>query len=280
MSRVAWSRRPLDSGRLTRALTAPVGPLSRVTVVSASSSTNTDVVDALKGGARWPHLSVLVADWQTAGRGRAGRTWFTPPGAALTASFIVRPREAAKERFGWVSLVAGLAVVRALRDLGLTVKLKWPNDVIVEDPGHHPIPGWGVSRKVAGILCEAVGDAVVVGIGVNVSQGPDEIPVVHGTSLALLGSPHLDREELLNAISTELASALEAWDRDGGQAAIAAAVAGECDTIGRSVTVDRPGAPPLSGLAVGLSAEGGLLVETGAGHVETVIAGDVLLRAS
>jgi BirA family biotin operon repressor/biotin-[acetyl-CoA-carboxylase] ligase len=198
----------------------------------------------------------------------------------LTASFVVRPGEVAKERLGWVPLVAGLAVVRALTGLGVSCHLKWPNDVMVEDPEHHPLPSWGTSRKIAGILCEAVGDAVVIGIGLNVSQDAADIPVVHGISLALLGSPHLDREELLGAIATELASLCDVWGRDGGQMAISAAVTHMCGTIGEEVTVDRPGAPTLVGLAAGLSIEGGLLVESASGRVETVLAGDVSLRTS
>lgn len=279
-SRVAASRQPFDAGRLTRELTAPVGPLSRVFVVSTSASTNTDVVDALRGGADWPHMSALVADWQTAGRGRAGRAWVTTPGTALTVSFVARPGEVAKERIGWVPLVAGLAVVRALTDFGMTPRLKWPNDVIVEDPNHHPLPGWGTSRKIAGVLCEAVGEAVVIGVGVNVSQGVEELPVVHGASLAMMGASRLDREELLGAIATELASICREWGTDGGQAKLTNDITRVCDTIGKEIAVDRPGAPSLMGRAVGLSIEGGLLVESASGRVETVLAGDVSLRAS
>jgi BirA family biotin operon repressor/biotin-[acetyl-CoA-carboxylase] ligase len=107
-----------------------------------------------------------------------------------------------------------------------------------------------------------------------------EIPVPHGTSLALLGSPHLDRGEILGAIATELVSVLDEWTNDGGQAAIPAEVSQMCDTIGKRVLVERPNSTAISGLAASLSAEGGLLVEVRPGQIEKVLAGDVLLRAT
>lgn len=247
-------------------------------VVSTSQSTNVDVADALRGGAQWPHLSALVAEWQTAGYGRGGRPWVTPQGTSLTVSFVVRPRNVPVERLGWVPLIAGLAVVRALGRDGLKASLKWPNDVLVDDPFKRRLSGWGPSRKVAGILCEAVEDAIVIGIGLNVSQEEKELPVPHAISLALAQSTNLDRGSLLAGIARELAMAFDAWEAEGGGGEILDEVAAACDTIGRAVEVDRPGHSPLSGVAKGLSPEGGLIVEVGAGWVETVLAGDVQLR--
>ncbi|MBN2177754.1 MAG: biotin--[acetyl-CoA-carboxylase] ligase [Demequinaceae bacterium] len=272
------SRRPLDIAHLTRTLTAPVGPLPKVTVVKASPSTNADLVEGLKEGAQWPHLSALVAEWQTAGHGRSGRSWETPKGTALTVSFVVRPRGIPNDRLGWVPLIAGLAVVRTLKHDGLEASLKWPNDVLVMDPLKRRLSGWGPARKVAGILCEAVGEAIVVGIGLNVSQEEQELPVPHAISLALAQSTNLDRASLLAGIATELGSLLSLWESEGGEGSVPAEVVSACDTIGRAVEVDRPGGSHLSGVAKGLSPEGGLIVEMGAGWVETVLAGDVQLR--
>lgn len=275
---IGESRRPLDSAHLTRTLTAPVGPLARITVVSTSPSTNEDIAEALRAGAQWPHLAALVADWQTAGRGRSGRSWVTPKGTSLTVSYLVRPRNIPVEKLGWVPLIAGLAVARTLERDGLKATLKWPNDVLVDDPFGRRLHGWGPARKVAGILCEAVGEAIVVGIGLNVSQSEDELPVPHAISLALAQSTNLDRGALLDSISRELASALARWEAEEGKGSIVEEAAAACDTIGRAVDVEKPGGSKISGVAKGLSPEGGLLVEVGAGWVETILAGDVNLR--
>lgn len=238
-----------------------------------------DISDAINGGSSWPHLSALIADWQTSGRGRAGRTWVTPAGTSLTFSLVIRPTGVARDAYGWIPLVAGLAVARALRREGLDAALKWPNDVVVPDALFRHLPEWGASRKICGILCEAVGDAVIVGIGLNVSQSADELPVPHATSLALARTSNLDRTELFTSVIRELASALRHWEADAGAGDILDDVAEVCDTIGRDVIVDRPGASPLSGKAVGLAPDGGLILEIAPGWVETVLAGDVRLRA-
>jgi len=246
--------------------------------VDSSESTNVHVVKALHGGAHWPHLAAFVAEWQTAGHGRGERSWETPKGTSLTVSFVVRPKNVPAEKLGWVPLISGIAVARTLSRDGLKARLKWPNDVLVDDPLARRLPGWGPARKVAGILCEAVEDAIVVGIGLNVSQKEDELPVPHAISLALAHSINLDRESLLAGIAREMALAFSAWEAEGGGGVILEEVAEACDTIGRAVEVDRPGLSHLSGVAKGLSLEGGLIVEVGAGWVETVLAGDVQLR--
>ncbi len=163
--------------------------LSRLEIVPASPSTNTDLLARLAAeGEAWPHLSALVADHQTAGRGRAGRSWATPASAALTGSYVLRP-DLPREEYGWAPLVVGLAVVRTLRRAGVGAFLKWPNDVVVE-AGARDIPEWGRWRKVVGILCETgADDAIVAGIGINVSQSAAELPVPHAASLATLGAP-------------------------------------------------------------------------------------------
>jgi BirA family biotin operon repressor/biotin-[acetyl-CoA-carboxylase] ligase len=222
----------------------------------------------------WGHLSGYVADHQTAGRGRAGRSWATPDRAALTGSYVLRP-SVARADYGWAPLVVGLATVRALRRMGVGAFLKWPNDVVVEH-GVRDIPEWGLWRKVVGILCEVVPgqDAIVAGIGINVSQSSSELPVPHAASLATLGASSLDRVTLLRALAAELRDAVAAWERGDD---IPALVTSACATIGWDVTVDVPGGEPVSGTAAALTAAGGLLVRTAAGERE-VLAGDVRVR--
>ncbi|GMA34779.1 hypothetical protein GCM10025876_09830 [Demequina litorisediminis] len=216
-SAVAASRAPLTADALA-GIVGEGRQLRRLEVVAASPSTNTALLAAAsRAPEEWPALAAMVADHQTAGRGRAGRSWATPQGAALTVSFLLRPAVAA-DTLGWAPLVVGLATVRALRDAGVGAYLKWPNDVVVE-AGAKAIPGWGRWRKVVGILCEVVpgsaqadaGAAVVAGIGINVSQSAAELPVPHAASLATLGAASLDRVALMRSLTAHLTDALAMW---------------------------------------------------------------------
>lgn len=274
---IGESRLALDGTQLAACLTWPSGPLARLTVVAESDSTNSDALAALRSGARVPHFSAFAADYQRAGRGRSGRTWETPAGTSLTMSVVLRP-EVARAAFVWVPMLAGLAVVRALAGLGVSARLKWPNDVVVDSGDGDEVPGWGTDRKVAGILCEVELDAVVVGIGVNVSQTAEELPVAHAASLELAGATSLARGALFGRIIRELDAIILGWERDPSMAHDV--VVRACATIGESVVVEIPGAAPLSGTAVGLSPDGGLEVRLAGGEMRTVLAGDVRVRAS
>jgi len=273
---VEESRCALDPQRLRAGLTWPSGPLARLSVVAESASTNSDALAALRSSSPPPHLSAFVADHQTAGRGRAGRTWETPAGTSMTASIVLRP-EVARSAFGWVPMLVGLAAVRAFAALGIAARLKWPNDVVVETDDVDDIPGWGTERKIAGILCEVEDSAVVAGIGINVSQDRDELPVAHATSAFLAGALSLDREALLGRVVRELDALITAWERD--PSSVRDLVEPVCSTIGRDVVVDVPGAAPLTGRAVGLSVEGGLELRLNDGELRAVLAGDVRVRS-
>lgn len=269
---------------LSELLLAPVGPLRRLEVVERVGSTNTELSGALaRDPAAWPGVSLLVADHQDGGRGRSGRDWQTPPRAALTLSVSLWPT-VAPPALGWLPLLTGLAAVHALRaTAGVQATLKWPNDLLVPSPDRSELEGWGTQRKVGGILSELLttpaGPAVVLGIGVNVSQTPDELPVPSATSLALAGARDLDREVLLVALVTALADLQERWSAAGGDAAAAGLVdevAGVCATIGQRVRVALPGGGELVGLALRLGPEGALVVRDDIGAEHVVMAGDVL----
>ena len=250
-------------------------PLSRLDIVAASPSTNTALLGLVSGQPdAWGHLSAYVADHQTAGRGRAGRSWATPDRAALTGSYVLRP-SVDRSDYGWAPLVVGLATVRALRRQGVGALLKWPNDVVVEH-GVRDIAEWGRWRKCVGILCEVVPgqDAIVAGIGINVSQASGELPVPHAASLATLGASSLDRVALLRSLAAELRDASNAWERGDD---IPALVTAACATIGWDVVVDTPSGELVTGKATGLSSGGGLVVRTSNGDRE-VLAGDVRVR--
>ena len=172
-----------------------------VEVVEAAPSTNAVVADRAREGAG--EGLVVVAEHQTAGRGRLDRTWETPARAALTFSVLLRPSATAVD-WPWLPLLTGYAAGRALRSSGRRVSLKWPNDVLLAD------------RKVAGILVERVdtpaGPAAVVGIGINVDQTRDELPLDAATSLALEGAD-IDRTDLLTALLRSLRTEYDAFQR-------------------------------------------------------------------
>ncbi|MFW2513910.1 biotin--[acetyl-CoA-carboxylase] ligase [Demequina sp. SO4-13] len=275
---VAASREPLTTEHLA-GIVGPTRQLSRLDVVASSPSTNTALLRAVgESPEEWPHLSGIVADHQTAGRGRAGRTWATPQGAALTVSLVLRPQAIAPAALGWAPLVVGLATVRALRDLGVGAALKWPNDVVVE-AGAKDIPGWGRWRKAVGILCEGVPgqNAVVAGIGINVSQSSAELPVPHAASLATLGATDVDRVRLMRSLAAHLRDAVAAWEGESEGDGVRREVERVCATIGWDLAVDVPDGSPVTGTAVGLSESGALLVDTGS-EVREVHAGDVRVR--
>jgi BirA family biotin operon repressor/biotin-[acetyl-CoA-carboxylase] ligase len=233
--------------------------------VPESPSTNADVARRARAGE--PAGLVVVTEHQTAGRGRLDRVWVTPPRAALTFSLLVRPEAVPVARWPWLPLLTGLAVVEGVRRSSpLDAVLKWPNDVLVEE------------RKVAGILVERVespdGAAAVVGVGLNVSSTPDELPVPTATSLELAGAPPVDRSALLVAVLTAFSDLYGGWVGAAGRG-LRPSYARSCSTFGRDVRVDLPGGVPLHGRAVDVDEDGRLLVDDGS-RVHALGVGDVV----
>lgn len=281
-------RRPWLAGRVDATLT-------RLVRLPQADSTSTVLRTAVAAAPEeWPHLSAVVADHQTAGRGRTGRSWHTPAGAALTASVLLRP-QVPLERLSWLTLLTGLAAVEALRGLGPQqadrIGLKWPNDVVV-DGATTDIDGWGRHRKLGGILAEVVPApasggrtgrtghaAVVVGIGINIRQQVTELPVRWATSLRAAGiAPDTDALTLLTAVVGHLDLLLTSWedaDGDARRSGLREAVAGACVTLGRPVRVTGPGGSVIDGRAEDIDDAGRLLVRNEAGHRTAVVAGDI-----
>lgn len=242
----------------------------RLDVRERAGSTNAELVAVASADPdAYPHLSVLLTADQRAGRGRLDRAWIAPPGAALAVSTLLRVPAIPQESRGWIPLLAGLSMVRAVRARGAApAVLKWPNDVLVGE------------RKVCGILAEAVvgsPDAVVVGAGVNTRMTPDERPVPTATSLAIEGA-EIDDDALLADYLTGLDEQLRALAAAGGDAdrsGLRGRVVTECVTVGRSIRVLLPGGGELAGVARDIRADGRLVVEVD-GSEQLVAAGDVV----
>ncbi|MFI6501472.1 biotin--[acetyl-CoA-carboxylase] ligase [Nonomuraea typhae] len=257
-------RPPLSQGALNRALVRPGSLWTGITVVDGTGSTNADLAQEARGGAE--QGAVLVAEAQHAGRGRLGRVWNAPPRSGLTFSVLLRPA-APLVRQGWLPLLFGVAAAAAVRRLAeVDVRLKWPNDLLVGE------------RKLAGILAERVDDAVVIGMGLNVSLQPGELPVETATSLAIEKAACTDRDPLLRAVLRELETHYREWSEAGGDADAAglrAAYQASCATIGSAVRIELPGERVLEGRAVGVDQNGHLQVEA-EGKPQTLSAGDVV----
>ena len=205
-----------------------------------------------------PEGAVVATDEQTAGRGRLGRRWDAPAGKAILASVLLRPP--ANRRVPELSLVAGVAVADALeRALGLSAQIKWPNDVLVN------------RKKVAGVLAEKRGDAVVVGIGVNVNQTREELPPeapAPPASLFTVDSVERDRVPILADVLARLEHHYDAW-RSGGLDAVYIDLGSRDFLRGRRVAVDG-----VAGTAVQIDRQGRLEVEVDGEH-RTVESGEV-----
>lgn len=255
-------RRPLDVAELHGRLVTAGGLWRDVTVVPQTGSTNADLLAEARAGAA--EGLVLVAEEQTAGRGRLGRSWSAPPGAGLIFSVLLRPAGVPPTRLGWLPLLTGVAVASAVRDqTGLPASLKWPNDVLVGE------------RKLAGILAEAHGDAVVVGVGLNITLTQAELPVPAATSLLIEDAASTDRAALLAAILAGLARRYLAWRTGPAGAELRADYLRWCATIGREVRAELPGGAVLTGTAADVDDAGRLVLRTPGGLVP-VSAGDVV----
>jgi BirA family transcriptional regulator, biotin operon repressor / biotin---[acetyl-CoA-carboxylase] ligase len=223
-------------------------------------STNRYALEQARRGV--PEGLVVVADHQSAGRGRLGRTWTAPPGASLLVSVLLRPAAVEATR---VTLAAGLALVDAVAVVaGVTAGLKWPNDLVVGE------------RKLAGILAEAElgsgAPAVVVGIGCNVNWEsiPDELAEI-ATACNLEAGHAVDRDALLDALLEHLDERLAAL----GSPALLADYRSRSSTLGQRVRVETPAAVVV-GTAVDVGTGGELLVRDDAGVVHPIRAGDVV----
>lgn len=292
------NRSSLRAPALKAALLHPEGAFERVEVVDSTGSTNADLAAAAADPQQhWPDASVLIANAQEDGKGRLGRSWVVPAGAAMISSVLLRPAAStlpgagfAPTGYAWLSVLAGIALCRGVKSVaGISAELKWPNDVVVN------------GRKLAGILAQVVpagrggpagpGPAVVVGAGLNVSARGHELPTDRATSLLLEGAAAagLDRNALLPAYLNGFAALYRQFLAAGGDAqaplgggapgagtTLLELAADHMGTLGQQVRAELPGGVLLTGTATGLAVDGALLLREAHGSVHTISAGDVV----
>lgn len=245
-------------------------------VVAQTGSTNADLLARAASGIDVGG-AVLIAEHQTAGRGRQGRSWSATPRAQITMSVGVSVADVATPTWGWLSLAAGVAVVDAVSPLiegtGAEAGLKWPNDVLA---GRRDRIG-----KLAGILAEVArpvsGPAIVIGVGLNVTAAPEGVG--GATCLLDLGVPAPDRQQLVCSLLRELGGRFAAWRAArGADPQLAADYRARSLTIGSRVCAQLPGGHEVIGMASGVDDQGRLRLHTDSDtETDTVIsAGDVV----
>jgi len=259
---------PPDLAQALASAAPRLGGFARLRYFAEADSTNDLALALAAEGA--PEGTAVLADAQRAGRGRRGRSWFSPPGAGLYLSVIVRPAGPA-ETLSLVTLSAGVAVARALHaSTALPVELKWPNDLVIGRP-------W---RKLGGVLCESVGvgsavDAVVIGIGINLHPAayPREI-ASRATSIETeLGRP-IDRAPVVVDVLGALAEVIDRlWRHDHAWVRAEWRRFGRAGLGGASVLWNEHG-QDRRGLARDIDDEGALLVDA-EGRTQRLVAGEV-----
>ena len=236
-------RAPLDKSIIA----GEISQYWRVSVVDLTASTQSDLADLVNSAVAISG-EVIAADYQSAGRGRLDRTFDAPPQSALLFSFFVTPKRK-RDDWSFVSFLSALAMQKVISEyLPEPATLKWPNDILIGD------------RKVAGLLAQQVSEGVIVGIGLNVSISSDELPVPTATSLLIAGSKKIDRNLLLSEFLNGFEKIFSQWESGEDFIEQYEKVS---STIGRDIRVEVLGRDPLLGKAVGISAQGALILDDG-----------------
>lgn len=258
-------RAPLDVEGIRRDLVGPTRPLRHLEVLETTGSTNADLLGRHAAGGDIAG-TVLVAEHQSAGRGRHGRRWSAPARSQVAFSLGVAAEGLPAVAWGWLPLLTGVAAADAVAaTTGIRPGLKWPNDILVGD------------GKLGGILTEvaAPDPVIVVGLGLNVTLTAAEAPDPRATSLLMLGSTMLDRSALLGSILAELTARIDRWKiADGPDAGLIADYRDRSVTLGRQVRALLPGDREIVGTATDIDDVGHLHIDTG-GQSVAVSAGDI-----
>ncbi len=221
-------------GLNTERINSQVSQYWSVIVVEETTSTQSDLISDFSPG------RVLIAEYQSAGRGRLDRKFIVPPRKGLTFSFCID----AIEDIGWIPLLTGLAVADAIDENlnGKLVEIKWPNDLLVN------------KKKLSGILSERVEGGVVVGVGINIFQTKEELPIEESISLSMV--TEVDREKLLIDILNKIGETFSNFANAKNH------YRSKCGTIGKLVKASLPNGEIIEDIAIGVSNEGSLLLNS------------------
>ncbi|MFM1985352.1 MAG: hypothetical protein RLZZ295_518 [Actinomycetota bacterium] len=239
-------RAALDQAEINRLITQ----YWRVSVVELTSTTQGDLVEQVRQG-KAQVGDVIVAEFQSAGRGRLDRSFEAAKASALLFSFYIEPKRN-RDDWGWIPLIAGYSVAKTLH--AFHPKIKWPNDILIND------------KKVSGLIAEVAGNGVVVGIGVNVGMEESELPVDTATSLLLEGGVDLTRDQLLCEILEEFEDHFLQWDQ--GIDEVQPLYAHLSATLGKEVRIEYPGGKTHLAKADSISDTGALVLDDGT-HVQS-----------
>jgi BirA family biotin operon repressor/biotin-[acetyl-CoA-carboxylase] ligase len=236
-------RAPLDKSIIASALSQ----YWRVSVLDLTTSTQSELADMVRENSA-KSGDVIAAEFQIAGRGRMDRTFEAPKSSALLFSLYITPTRDRGD-WGFITHLAALTMQQVISvDLLSQVSLKWPNDILIGD------------AKVAGLLAQAAGEGIILGIGINVSMTEDELPVSSATSLAIAGSSNLNRNLILSNFLMLFESNFKKWDE--GQDFIES-YSRNCSTIGQNVRVEVAGRESRTGKALAINQTGALILEDG-----------------
>lgn len=243
---------PLDQSRISQNISS----YWRVSVVELTGSTQDDLLKRVESS-QAQNGDVLVANYQSHGRGRLERTFNAPPGSALLFSLYFKPTRE-KAEWGILTLIAGISVCDVLNTLlEKSVTLKWPNDLLID------------GKKVCGLIAQVSEEGIVLGIGINVEMTKQELPVPEATSLAIEGGSILDRNHICALILESLEENFLRFEAGEDFVEIYTNLS---STIGREVRVELPGGRKIESLAVGIDPTGALVLADGS-HIS---AGDVI----
>jgi BirA family transcriptional regulator, biotin operon repressor / biotin---[acetyl-CoA-carboxylase] ligase len=244
-------RAPLDQSQIA----ATLSHYWRVSVVDLTTSTQSDLAEKINAGDAHSG-DVIVADFQSAGRGRLDRTFSAPVSTALLFSLYLTPQRSRTE-WGFLPLLAGISVAETLNTVNAGISIKWPNDLLINE------------KKVGGIISTIHGDGVIIGVGINISMSVQELPVENATSLGLAGVVLLDRNLLLSKILNSFETDFMRWDL--GESFMDRYLDLSA-TIMRNVRIELPGGREILAKAISIDEQGQLNLDDG----QIVSVGDVI----
>ncbi len=234
-----------------------------IETVAETGSTNADLLARLRDGENLPDGYWLVADRQIAGKGRQGRSWIDAPGNFMGSTIVrLQPREPSPATLSFVAALAVYEAVVPIVARPQALQLKWPNDVLLD------------GAKFCGLLLEREGDAVVIGIGVNLAAAPD----VEGRLVSSLGTsqPAPSRDVFAKALADQMAIELRRW-REYGVEPIMNRWRAAAHPAGTALSVHQPDGSTIAGTFDGLGEDGALILRLPDGSTRAIHAGDVML---